>query len=510
MLTMDQIHHIRELYFEQGYNISEIAEATGRDWKTVAKYIDMADFNEPLPVPASDKKLCPKLEPYKPIIDSWLEEDRNHRRKQRHTAVRIYDRLTKEVPGFDCSYRLVAEYVKFRKESLNLKRSEGFLPLEHRPGEAQADFGSAEFYERGRYFYGKYLVLSFPWSNAAYLQLFYGENTECLLEGLHAIFKHIGGVPHEIWFDNGSAMVTNVMKGGGRDLTERFARFQEHYGFKALFMNPAEGHEKGNVENKVGYIRRNYLVPVPKFHDLMIYNLELLETLDADQDRQHYYKKATISELFSADKDALMPLPSVDFDTDKIVTGLNTDGYGRFTLNNGRHEYSSAPKYAHSTVNVRLDSTFVTVLDDDYREITRHRRLYGNEHQSSMQWVPYLDYISRHPRSLKNTGIYEMMPDVMQSYLNNCDRSQKKDVLHILSELTERSGFDNAVHIVEQAIRYEVHDPDSLKSLYNSIFSDVPQLPPLATGDLIPELDPMPVDLEVYDHFLQRGGAQNA
>ena len=53
MLTMDQINHIRALYYEQGYNISEIAEATGRDWKTVAKYIYMADFNEPLPVPAS-------------------------------------------------------------------------------------------------------------------------------------------------------------------------------------------------------------------------------------------------------------------------------------------------------------------------------------------------------------------------------------------------------------------------------------------------------------------------
>lgn len=26
MLTMDQIHHIRALYYEQGYNISEIAE----------------------------------------------------------------------------------------------------------------------------------------------------------------------------------------------------------------------------------------------------------------------------------------------------------------------------------------------------------------------------------------------------------------------------------------------------------------------------------------------------
>ena len=176
MLTMDQIHYIRDLYYEQGYNISEIAETTGHNWKTVAKYIDMTDFNEPIPVPASEKRFCPKLEPYKSMIDSWLEEDKNHRRKQRHTATKVYDRLTKEVPGFDCSYRLVAEYVKARKDALKLRRNEGFLPLEHHPGEAQADFGSAEFYERGRLFYGKYLVLSFPWSNAAYLQLFYGEN----------------------------------------------------------------------------------------------------------------------------------------------------------------------------------------------------------------------------------------------------------------------------------------------------------------------------------------------
>ena len=137
----------------------------------------MADSHATQPVRDTETNLSPNLEPDKATIDSWLEEDKNHRRKQRHTATKVYDRLTKEVPGFDCSYRLVAEYVKFRKEALNLKRNEGFLPLEHRPGEAQADFGSAEFYQRVKYFYGKYIALSFPWSNAAYMQLLYGENT---------------------------------------------------------------------------------------------------------------------------------------------------------------------------------------------------------------------------------------------------------------------------------------------------------------------------------------------
>ena len=510
MLAMDQIHHIRTLYYEQGYNISDIAKATGRDWKTVAKYVDMADFNEPLPAPASQQRFCPKLDPYKGLIDSWLKEDKKHNRKQRHTAKKVFERLSKEVPGFNCSYRLVAEYFKARNKELDLKRDEGFLPLEHHPGEAQSDFGSAEFYEHERHISGKYLVLSFPWSNAGYLQLFYGENIECLLEGLTAIFQHIGGVPHEIWFDNASSMVIDVIKGGGRILTERFIRFQEHYGLKAKFMNPAEGHEKGSVENKVGYGRRNFLVPVPKFENLNDYNCQLLSDLDSDQDRQHYYKPARITELFAADKAALLPLPSVPFDTRRILTGLRTDAYGRFTLDNGKHEYSSAPKYANSIVNARLTSQTVTVLDSDYLEIVTHRRLYGDEHQSSMEWVPYLDYISRHPRALKNTGIYSMMPETMQTYLNNCSGSEKKDVLHVLSELTNRTGFESAVRTVDHAIRYEKHDPDSLKSLYNSLYSNVPQLPPLTDCNDVPDLKPVPVHLEDYDRFLRRGGGLNA
>ena len=510
MLAMDQIHHIRAMFYEQGYNISEIAEATGRDWKTVAKYIDMTDFSEPLPVPASKRQFCPKLNPYKSLIDEWLAEDKHHQRKQRHTAKKVYDRLLSEAPGFDCSYRLVAEYVSKRKSEMNLNRVEGFLPLEHHPGEAQADFGQAEFYEHERLITGRHFVLSFPWSNAGYLQLFYGENTECLLEGLDAVFHYIGGVPREIWFDNASSMVTNVIKGGGRNLTDRFVRFREHYGFQTVFMNPAEGHEKGNVENKVGYGRRNYLVPVPRFEHLTDYNVQLLHELDGDQDRPHYYKPAKISELFEGDRKAFLPLPSVRFDTSRIISGLRTDGYGRFTLDGGKHEYSSAPKYALSTVHVRVTSSTVTVLDGDYREIVAHRRLYGDDHQSSMEWIPYLDYISRHPRSLKNTGIYDMMPEAMQSYLNNCDGNEKKDVLHVLSELTQRTGFDSAVQTVNQAIRYGAHDPDSLRSLYNSLYSDVPQLPPLTDHNAVPEVRSIPVHLEAYDRLLARGGAYRA
>ena len=112
MLTMDQIHHIRQLYYSQGLtNISEIAKITGLNWKTVSKYVDMTDFNVQDPMP-EEQHTFKKLEPFIPLIDEWLEEDKKAPRKQRHTAKRVFRRLEKEADGFNCSYRLVADYVK--------------------------------------------------------------------------------------------------------------------------------------------------------------------------------------------------------------------------------------------------------------------------------------------------------------------------------------------------------------------------------------------------------------
>jgi len=168
-----------------------------------------------------------KLDPYKPLIDQWLMDDKKATRKQRHTAKRVYVRLTKEAGGFNCSYRLVADYVKEKKKRLHLEnKDKRKAPLIHYPGESQCDFGSADFYENGTKHSGKYLVLSFPYSNQGFHQLLYGENMECLLESLDAIFFwNIGGVPREIWFDNTSTIVTEIIKGGGRELTERFRGF---------------------------------------------------------------------------------------------------------------------------------------------------------------------------------------------------------------------------------------------------------------------------------------------
>ena len=73
MLAMVQIHDIRKLFFEEGKNISQIAKTTGCDRKTVRHYLGKEDWNMSVPE-TEHKKKYPKLDQYKPEIDSWLTE----------------------------------------------------------------------------------------------------------------------------------------------------------------------------------------------------------------------------------------------------------------------------------------------------------------------------------------------------------------------------------------------------------------------------------------------------
>ena len=73
--------------------------------------------------------------------------------------------------------------------------------------------------------------------------------------------------------------------------------------------NPAKGNEKGNVENKVGYSRRNALVPVPTITDFAAFNEGLWEWCRKDAERTHYKHQVPIRELWEQERGELLKLP---------------------------------------------------------------------------------------------------------------------------------------------------------------------------------------------------------
>ena len=503
---MTERTNIRKMYFEDGKNISQIQEKTGFDRKTIRKFIAKTDWNDPKYVPVERES---KLDKFKPEIDQWLTVDKKMRKKQRHTAKRVHSRLKeKHQEDFSCSYRTVAKYVAEKKKLLYANK-QSFLPLEHKPGEAQVDFGKAEFKENGRDYYGFYLNVSFPYSNAGFMQLFKGENFECLAKGLSNIFEHINGVPHRQWYDNMSTAVKAVLGGGRRDLTDSFIKLKEHYCFNAVFCNRNAGHEKGNVENKVGYLRRNLLVPKPEFKDLAEYNKDLLVRCEQDLERIHYRKEHLISDLFKEDLLHCNPLPAVAFKS-QTYEFVSVDAYGKFTLEQGKHSYSSMPMFAGERLTISKTASEVSILDKNMNVVVTHKRLYGKEQQESMDWIPYLKQLSRKPAALKYTGIYQLLPERVINWLDAKDNSEKGKALRLLHDLTSDSTFPVAVNALQTALEYNSSDPESIIAVHTKLINKIPELSSITLPASVPDVATITTDIKQYDNvFLTGGGHVN-
>lgn len=492
---MEEIQDIKYLKNRKDKSLRAITRETGHAFETVKKYVEKEDFNLKH---RPKQERCGKLSPYRHHIDEWLDQDRLAKPKQRHSAQRIYDRL-KELYGdaFTVSDRSVRKYVAQKKKQLH-QHNECSLPLEHPGGEAQADFGAAQFIENGTLCDGHYLNLSFPYSNAGYLQLFKAENQQCLLQGLKDIFEHIGRVPNRLWFDNASTIVKKIQKHGERDTTEGFKRFKLHYGFESTFCNPESGHEKGSVENKVGYHRRNFLVPIPECRDLQEYNKELLVRCDADMGRVHYKKRRLITELFSQEKALMIKVPHTSFDVHRLEKA-KANNYGKVKFEG--NSYSTRPECAGKQVWLWIGAHEVHILDEDYRVVQTHDRLYG-AHQESMKWEPYLTLLSRRPTALKYSGFFSELPQSLQEYFQNCDWQQKKAALGLLAKMVAETDLSTATVAFELAIEKRLHDTDSIWATYYTLMhSNVP----VKDMGSAPHLSAYAVDIATYDALLKGG-----
>lgn len=313
MLSMDDIKYIKRLYEKEELSIREIMRRTGYHYETVRKYLDMEDFNEPMYPPKESVSL---LDPLKPIIDQWLLDDLKAPRKQRHTAKRVFERLQEEYPEqLEVKLRTVQYYVSYKKKEIYKSQQKARLPLYHPLGEAQVGFGHFSYINNsGDMVDALKLTVSFPYSNQSYCQIFGGENQQCLLQGMRNIFEHIGKVPNRILFDNLSSAVAHMGNGHNRTLTDGFERFMAHYKFEAAFCNGAAGWEKGNVENKVGYERRNMFVPIPAILDFNQFNQSLFIACEKDAKREHYAKNISIESLFQEDLQEMLTINPVVYE----------------------------------------------------------------------------------------------------------------------------------------------------------------------------------------------------
>lgn len=344
-----------------------------------------------------------KLEPFKPVIDGWLRDDLDARKKQRHTARRVWDRLVDEQNVTDVSYSTVRDYVGRRRPEIAAEAGrgleQGFVPQTHDPGgEAEVDFADLWVVLRGIKTKTFLFTLRLSYSGKSVHRAFSTQSQEAFLEGHVYAFTELGGTPiDKVRYDNLKAAVSRVLFGRGRDESGRWVAFRSHFGFDAFYCHPGQegAHEKGGVEGEGGRFRRNHCVPMPVVDSIEELNV-LLAAADAKDDHRRISNRtSTVGHDWAFERETLRPLPSVVFPTWLTLTP-RVDRYAQVAVRQ-RH-YSVPARFIGRRVRVQLGLSMVTAFDGR-TVIATHERLIVQGGRS-LTLDHYLEVLQRKPGAL--------------------------------------------------------------------------------------------------------------
>ena len=387
MIRMDQYEYIRTAYRVYKKGIRQIERETGHSRVTIRKVLQ-GEFTE---YRRRSTQPYPVLENYRDTIERWLKEDRDNPKKQRHTARRIFRRLVEE-EGFKGSEVTVRRYVRQWKATEGIEPPGTFLILEPECGrEAEADWGRAVAMIRGVRVPIHFFCMRSRFSGRHFVRAYPCEKQQAFFDAHVHAFRFFGGVFPTVVYDNLTSAVKKVLTGHGRIEQEGFLKLRSYYNFEARFCNPGSAHEKGGTEGAIGYIRRNYLVPIPVAGSFEELNERLLKACLLHGSYHTAGRTEDVASLFEREKEHLIELPAPFANISLLETKV--DKYSTVVVDKNRY---SVP-VSHTRVKARVELSVDRVdIFYDGRRIASHERLFGN---NKWQLNPqhYLELIQRKP-----------------------------------------------------------------------------------------------------------------
>jgi hypothetical protein len=157
--NMRQWTEIRRRVLVEGVSQRQTLRETGMHWSTLKKILTNtapSSYHQTQPRPQ------PKIGPYRERLQQILTADRALSRNQRHTAKRLSEWSQEE--GYVGGYGYTA--VKGAVRESQAQSQEVFVPLVHRPGEAQVDFGEAVVRLGGQLRVVKFFLMALPYADA--------------------------------------------------------------------------------------------------------------------------------------------------------------------------------------------------------------------------------------------------------------------------------------------------------------------------------------------------------
>jgi transposase len=473
MLRMVDKEYIRKMYFVKGETISGISKKLGHSRVTIRKMLKDSEIPR---YTLRKTKPSPVMDPYKEVIENWLEKDEESPKKQHHTAKRIYTRLVEEY-GFTGAESTVRRYVR----KLKNKPKECFILLDAEPGEqAQVDFGHAIVILNKEKVKVSLFCMKLKYSQVPFVMAFPTEKEEAFLQGHVQAFEYFGGVPQEGLYDNASTQIVKILSGPERKEHQAFSSLRSHYLFDSHFHRPRKGNEKGSVEGLVRYVRRNALVPIKEYKDFNELNKHLRNWCEKEKDRH--------KDKWDKEKDALMELPKRPFCSATLVP-VKVNTYSLVTVD--RNRYSVPAKSVGKTLLAKKYVDRIEIIENE-SIIAIHKRSYKRD-ETHLKIEHYLPVFEMKPHAVTHARVVREVPPVFQQLR----KTLKKKGIHWYKE------YVKIIMLLKSHTLKEIEE--TLKKIRNPTYEKIIELLPNQWTDT-KEVITQRKDIYKYDTLLKKVG----
>ncbi len=373
MISRDTFWKIHRLHKLDKLTPGQIARRLELNEKTVRHWLGRDSFSGRSP--RGEQSI---LDRHKPRVRMLLE-------RHPYTATQIFQLLAAD--GFEGGYSTVRRYVSQTRPP----KRQSFLELSFEPGEAaQIDFGHCGLVPCGsamRRLSVCMIVLCH--SRLMHAEFMPCERLEHFLACQKNAFERFGGVPRRMIVDNCKCAVLHHGRHGHVRFNPRYADFAGHYGFEPAACNVRSPHEKGRVENGIGYLKKNFLSG-RVFSSLAEAGTALRDWLDNTANaRVHGRTGERPRDRFeNSEAPALLPLPTLPADCARVETRRADKRCRLFFDGNG---YSVPERCAGMQLTVKAEPEIIRVYDREDM-VARHARCYDRgksivdpDHQQGMR-----------------------------------------------------------------------------------------------------------------------------
>jgi transposase len=350
VVQLGELMMILDLH-RQGLSITAIARRTGRDPKTVRKYIERG-----LEPPAYGPRQVGRPSKLAPYLDYLRERVATF---PDLSAVRLTRELRER--GYKGAYTAVKRFVAaIRPES----QPKPFEVRFETPAGYQAQVDFARFVTT---FTDEPGVVRIVWlfsmvlghSRHIFARFVMHQDLQTLLRCHMLAFTAIGGVPIEILYDRMKTAVTGEDGDGHIIYNRSLIALGRHYGFLPRACRPYRAKTKGKVERPFSYIRQDFFLG-RTFRNLDDLNAQLDDWLATIANvRLHGTTQRIVSDAFAAEQSDLQKLPTFPFDALlKLERRVSHDGLVSIGGN-----YYSVPDRTRRVVEVQQLPDVIRILD---------------------------------------------------------------------------------------------------------------------------------------------------